>query len=81
MNRGSSLQFYAGFTMDKVSSRKLNEWNANRRYSRTYTDDDGDPVIELDLDLEGGVSQARILDFLKTAQISFGYWRQEVVGE
>ena len=36
-------------------------------------------MLELDLDLEGGVTQARIANFLKTSNISFSVWRNEVL--
>lgn len=76
---GTSLQFYAGFSGGGSSLAKVNKWNKDKRYSRSYIDDEGDPVLELDLDLTGGVTRERILDFLRTAKISFTAWRDEVV--
>lgn len=74
-----SLQFYAAFAGGGSSLAKVNAWNKSKRYSRSYIDDDGDPVLELDLDLAGGVTRARIVDFLKTARLSFVAWRDEAV--
>jgi hypothetical protein len=77
---GTSLQFYAVFKATETSSLgKVNQWNRSKRYSRSYIDKDGDPVLELDLDLAGGITRARIIDFLKTCQGSFVVWRQEVL--
>jgi len=74
---GKSLQFYAGFT-GIVDLQVLNEWNKSKRYSRSYLDSAGDPSLELDLDLDGGVTVARIYDFLKTCEISFNLWRKHI---
>src|SRR5262249_26440469 len=47
-----SIQFYAGFEMrEKPSAEKMNEFNRKYRFVRTYLDDDGDPAIELDVNL------------------------------
>lgn len=65
-----SIQAYAGFESDDSSLKRINEWNRKRRLSRAYVDDDGDAVIELDLDLAGGVSKERLLDFISTTEVS-----------
>jgi len=74
-----SLQFYAAFTSDSADLAKVNMWNRTKRYSRSYLDGDGDPCLELDLDLAGGVMPARIQDFIKTCRLSFEVWLTEVV--
>ncbi len=76
---GLSLQFYAAFSGGGSSLAKVNKWNKEKRYSRSYIDDDGDPALELDLDVTGGVTRERIVDFLKTARMSFTAWHEEVV--
>ena len=76
---GSNMQFHASFSDGNATLKKVNEWNRTKRYSRTYIDDDGDPHLELDLDLEGGVTRERIIDFLTTCKVSFNTWCREVV--
>jgi len=76
---GSNLQFHISFGDGNATLKKINEWNRTKRYSRTYLDDEGDPHLELDLDLEGGVTRARIVDFLSTCRVSMGAWCNEVV--
>lgn len=77
---GTALQFFAVFkATDNTSLGKVNGWNRSKRFSRTYLDTDGDPCLELDLDLKGGVTRERITDFLKTAKLSFETWRKEVL--
>ena len=79
-DNGKAIQFYKYVTGVRYSLWELNEWNRDHRYSRTYLDRDGDPVIELDLDLSGGVTEARIVDWLKTCHVSLLYWYWTIVG-
>jgi len=48
-----TLQYYMGFNDAKdVSLDRLNEWNKEKRFARAYRDDEGDPVLEMDVDLD-----------------------------
>jgi hypothetical protein len=78
MNDGTSIMFRSGFRDSNATPRKVNEWNRSRRFSRTYLDADGDPNLELDLDLKGGVSEIRLLGYLRTCRLSFTTWVDEV---
>ena len=62
-----SVQLYAGFTAEKKPSLEaMNEYAAKNRWGRIYLDDDGDPCIEMDIDLEdGGMSKELFLDNLE----------------
>lgn len=76
---GESIQFYVAFKESEANARKVNDWNKSKRYSKSYLDDSGDPCLELDLDLTGGVTEARIVDFLGTCRLSMSSWFKEVV--
>lgn len=76
---GSNTQFHVSFANCNATLERVNAWNRTKRYSRTYLDDEGDPHLELDLDLEGGVTRERVADFLKTCRVSMGAWCREVV--
>ncbi len=69
-NKKQALQLYAGFTGFDVTLGRINEWNRTKRFSKAYLDDDDDPCLESDLDLEGGVSVKSIGEFIKTFGIS-----------
>ena len=58
---------------------KINAWNAGKRYSRSYLDEEKDPCLELDLDLAGGVTRERIVDFLLTCKQSLATCEKEVL--
>ncbi len=48
-----TLQYYMGFSDAKgVSLDKLNKWNKEKRFARGYKDEEGDPVLEMDVDLD-----------------------------
>jgi hypothetical protein len=64
-NKGTSLQLYAGFHA-KPSLIKVNEWNQMTRFSRAYLDQEGDAIIEFDLDLESGWTREGIQEFIRT---------------
>lgn len=55
---GQTMQAYFGLTGTKANMNMVNEWNKTKRFGRAYIDGDGDgdPCVELDFDLEGGVS-------------------------
>ena len=48
-----SIQFSAGFDLENpMSAGKINEWNRDKRFGKAYLDDDGDPYIEYDINLD-----------------------------
>lgn len=63
-----SIQLVAGWTDSPVELTALNAWNADRRFGKAYLDLDGDPAIEMNVNLDFGVT-ARNLDD------TFDYWR------
>lgn len=50
------LNFYVGFLDLKPGLESINEWNATKRFSRAYLDQDKDACVEMDLDLVKGVT-------------------------
>lgn len=67
---GTSMQMRFGITDTKADLNSVNTWNKTKMYSRAYLDDDGDPVLEAEQDLAGGVTRDRLKDFIKTFDIS-----------
>ena len=69
-----TITFYAGWSGTKATVEMMNEWNKAKRFSRAYIDKDGDPVLELDVDLDdGGMSSALFIDNVE-------FW-ESVVGD
>ncbi len=51
----SSIQFVAGYDLDEDFALDLmNGWNEENRWTKAYLDDEGDPIMEMDLYLGGG---------------------------
>jgi hypothetical protein len=67
MNDCKSVQFFSAFNpKTKPTLAALNEYARDNRWGRIYQDKEGDPVIEMDVDLEkGGMSEALFLDNLE----------------
>jgi hypothetical protein len=49
----------------EATLQDLNRWNSTEQFSRSYLDDDGVPVLEADMNLAGGFTEAGVLSFLK----------------
>lgn len=54
------LDFYAGYLDIKPSSDRINDWNRNTRFARAYLDGDGDAGMDMDVNLEHGVSSGNL---------------------
>lgn len=61
------IQFSAGWSGPKVSLEKINEWNRDKRFGKAYIDSDGDPRLEMEVNLDYGVSAKNLED-------SFNWW-------
>jgi len=52
-----SFQYAAGWAVkEKPAIDLINAWNAKKRFGRAYVDNERDPRIEMDVDLDGGVT-------------------------
>lgn len=62
-----TIQFFIGFTQPVVGLDRINEWNKAHRFGRAYIDREGDPVVEMDVDLDkGGMPRALFVANLDT---------------
>lgn len=65
----TTIQFRAAWVNSgNVTMQDMNRWNQDKRFGKAYIDPEGDPVIEWDVNLFGGVSRANLDD-------SFDWWR------
>jgi len=70
----AAIRLYLGFAMrEKPSIDRVNAFNRQTKDVRAYLDEEGDPAIEMDIPLSGGVSPAYL-----TGRILA--WRQAVQG-
>jgi hypothetical protein len=63
----ATIQFSAGFKLTTATTLgHINSWNGGQRFGRAHIDDEGDPVLRMDLDLDdGGMSSALFTDNLE----------------
>lgn len=76
--RGQTMQAYFGLTGTGATLTKVNEWNKSKRFGRAYIDAEGDPCVELDYDLEGGVSDDSIKVWFDTVKLIVRSFRTHV---
>ncbi|WP_157944578.1 YbjN domain-containing protein [Mangrovicella endophytica] len=74
-----SIGFYAAWEGVTATSEAINRWNSNRRFSRAYIDDSGNPAVEMDINLYGGVTVANFEDTADWWKIVIGTFRKEVI--
>ena len=61
----TTVSFFTGFTDVDSTPERLNEWNRNNRFVRAYLDQDDDPVLRMDVDLDhAGIPRANFNEYL-----------------
>jgi hypothetical protein len=63
----ATITFAAGYDKKgETSLASINDWNRKNRFGRAYLDDEGDPILGMDVDLDdGGVSALLFTDNLE----------------
>jgi hypothetical protein len=63
----ATVQFNAGFDLKTSPGlAPINEWNSKQRFGRAYIDKEGDPILQMDVDLDdGGLSPELFIDNLE----------------
>ena len=52
-----TIQFHTGYDLPNgMSMERVNDWNRTARFAKVYIDDQGDPDLEWDVNLEFGVT-------------------------
>jgi len=76
----SSIQYYSGWSgHSKNRDIVINRWNQTHRFWRAYSDQEGDLVLEMDVDLEGGIHYENIVTSIDTWRAIVGSFRTEVI--
>jgi hypothetical protein len=74
------VTYKASFTgYQQATLQRVNNWNRTKLFTKTYLTDGGSVVLELDVDLDGGVTVARIKDSAKTFDSSLRAFAREVL--
>ena len=72
----ATIQFHSAYDVPSaITLDRINAWNSSQRFGRAYLDREGDPVLEMDVDLDdGGISTALFIDnlqFWETVLVNF----------
>lgn len=62
-----NIQFQAGWSNTKITLPQINRWNRGKRFGKAYLDADNDPVIEMDVNTDYGITRKNLED-------TFDYW-------
>ncbi len=58
-----TLQFSAGFDLrDGLSLESANSWNREKRYGTVYLDEENDPYLQMDVNIDYGVTEENFVD-------------------
>ncbi|MDR1314611.1 MAG: YbjN domain-containing protein [Deltaproteobacteria bacterium] len=63
-----------------ASEAAVNFWNDDREFSRTYIDEGGEAVLEMDLDFDGGICEENLHAFFRDCAASIEDWLETVPG-
>ena len=62
-NNCTSVQFQAGFDKSEpMDPSTVNEWNSDTRFCEAFLDEEGDPYLVMDVNMEGGVARENFAD-------------------
>ena len=70
----TSVQFAAGWADVKTDPALINRWNSENRFGAGYLDDDKDANVQMDVNLEFGVTPKNLedtMDIWKTVLLDF----------
>ena len=76
-NKGQTMQLYAAFS-GKITLSRINEWNRTKRFTRAYADEEGDPCLEADLELTGGVTERNVKEWMKTFVLCLKAFKEHI---
>lgn len=65
-----SFMLRAGFAARGQTEAQMAGWNRSQRFGKAYLDEAGNPVVELDVNMAGGVTRANIEDTFDRWQLT-----------
>lgn len=69
-NKNTAIKFRFSIQHKAATLEAMNRWNSKKKFTDAYLDSDGDPSLDMDVDLAGGVTRARIKDAIRTFSLS-----------
>lgn len=70
-NNCDDIQFNAGWSKKGLSLEDLNNWNLKKRYGKVFIDSVGDPILQMTVNIDYGVSRKNLEDSISWWKRSF----------
>lgn len=72
-----TIQFFVSYDLnDGMTYEKVNEWNRGWRFGKVYLDDENDPFMELDVNIEYGVTHENLADTIDWWLVAMGNFEE-----
>ena len=75
------IKFGAAWSGEAVSLKKINTWNRSKRFGTAYLDKDGDPNVDMAVNLDYGVTVDNLEDTFNFWSLILKSFRKEVLGK
>lgn len=74
-----TIQFFTAYDLDNgMTMDQVNTWNREFRFGKVYLDDENDPFLEMDVNLDYGVSEGNFLDTLDWWTVVLGRFEEYI---
>ncbi|MCG5517260.1 MULTISPECIES: YbjN domain-containing protein [unclassified Ectothiorhodospira] len=77
-----TLRFSTAWATDgEYTLADMNDWNESYRFGKAYLDDDGDPVLEMNVNMLYGVSRGNLDDTIDWWRVALTQFKSEVLNQ
>lgn len=76
-----SIQFRASWSQQDIEMEALNEWNKANRFGKGYLDANGDPTLEMTVNLKWGVSPENLENTFEWWEIIVKDFMKDIIDE
>lgn len=76
-----SLQITSGWSGVSVPLEQINAWNRDKRFCKAYLDGEGDPMLEMDINLRNSVNRRNLEDTMEYWQICLREFQREALNQ
>lgn len=74
-----NVTFMAGWNADGISQDTINEWNRTKRFGKAFIDEEGDPAIQMSVNLDFGVTAENFEDTVDWWRVVITDFRDNLV--
>ncbi|WP_341502328.1 YbjN domain-containing protein [Gallaecimonas sp. GXIMD4217] len=74
------IQFNAGWSGTEVTLSDVNRWNSQKKFGKAFIDSEGDPILQMAVNIDHGVSEMNLEDTFNWWQVAMKGFKQEVLG-